>query len=58
MFLVFSLHVRETSATIDEVLVHSRRKFSQLVSNHVFCYRDIEVVFTVMDLEPQTDEVW
>lgn len=37
--------------------VDVRRKFSQLVPNHVLCYCDIIVLLAVVDLELQADKV-
>lgn len=36
---------------------NSRRKLSQLVSNHVFRYRDEVVILAIVNLEPQPDKV-
>lgn len=35
-----------------------RCKFAQLVSNHVFGYRDIYVVFAVVYLELLVNKIW
>jgi len=34
-----------------------RRKFSQLVSDHIFGYRNVHVAFAIVDLELQPDKV-
>lgn len=39
------------------MLENVRRKFSQLVSDHVFRYGDIIVLLPVVDLKLQADEV-
>lgn len=35
-----------------------RCKFSQLVSNHVFCNCNVEIVLPVVDLKFEADKVW